>query len=115
MVNLISNLNNSLSGFRVALADRSFKAEVVLGMVLIPATVLSSAASGMKLTIIGTYLLLLAFELVNTSLEKLCDLITLEHNETIKAVKDMASGAVFLVLIILVGELAIALSSLPEF
>lgn len=40
--------------------------------------------------------LVLALELVNTALEKLCDLVCPEKNAQIKIIKDMAAGAVLL-------------------
>lgn len=114
MVNLARNFKNSISGFKAAFTDRSFRAQLLLGALLIPLVITSSASPILKLCVIGTYLLLLAFELINTAIEALCDLITLEHHPAIKAIKDMASGAVFLVLLILLGEATIALLGLPE-
>lgn len=40
--------------------------------------------------------LVIALELVNTALEKLCDIVSPEKNEQIKKIKDMAAGAVLL-------------------
>ena len=40
--------------------------------------------------------LIIVTELINTALEKLCDLITLEHRHEIKYIKDLAAGAVLL-------------------
>lgn len=115
MVNLVRNLKNSLAGLRAACADRSFRAELALGVVLMPAVALSPGSPGLKLGVFATYGLLLAFELINTALERLCDLVTLEQHPTIKAVKDMASGAVFLVLLMLLGGATVAFVGAPEF
>lgn len=41
--------------------------------------------------------LVLAVEAMNTSLEHLCDVVTLEHHEGIKRAKDVAAGAVLIV------------------
>lgn len=38
--------------------------------------------------------LVIAFELINTALENICDLVTREKHPLIKAAKDMAAGAV---------------------
>ena len=38
----------------------------------------------------------LALETINSSIEALCDTVTLEHNEGIKNSKDLAAGAVLL-------------------
>lgn len=105
MLNLYKNLKNSLAGIRVACSDTSFRAQLVLGFLSIPLVVFSEAAMIGKLAAIGTYLLLVAAELVNTALEKLCDRITTEHDQAIKEVKDMASAAVFVVLILYLSQL----------
>lgn len=114
MVNLAQNLKHSLSGLRAACSDRSFRAELLLGAVLLPSIAASDASPAYKLTIVGIYLLLLALELVNTAIEGLCDLITLEHHLGIKAVKDIASAAVFLVLVVLLAASAVAFMGLPS-
>ena len=115
MINLAKNLRNSLAGFRAAWGDRSFRAQLLLGAPTLPLVLVSTASTGLKLCVFGTYLLLLAFELINTAIEALCDLITLEQHPAIKAIKDIASGAVLLVLLVFIGELAVALLGLPEF
>lgn len=53
--------------------------------------------------LIGSLLLLLAVELLNTAIEKLADFITAERHETIGAVKDMGSAAVFCLLALNAG------------
>ncbi len=40
--------------------------------------------------------LVLSLEMINTSIEKVCDLITTEHNPLVKIIKDVAAGAVLL-------------------
>ena len=48
----------------------------------------------------GTYFLIAGFvmvtEILNTGLEKLCDMITLEHHDEVAKIKDAGSAAVFL-------------------
>ena len=55
-------------------------------------------------------ILVLAIELLNTAIEKLCDHTTPEHHPVIGAVKDLGSAAVFcsLILAFLVWGAAIA-------
>ena len=114
MVNLAQNLRHSLAGLRAACADRSFRAQLLLGAVLLPLVANSPASLGFKLAVAGIYLLLLALELVNTAIEGLYDLITLEHHLGIKAVKDMASAAVFLVLVVLLAASALTFTGVPS-
>ena len=45
---------------------------------------------------------MLAFEIMNTAIEKLCDKVTTDINPDIKKIKDLSSAAVFLVLTLLV-------------
>ncbi|MBQ2676255.1 MAG: diacylglycerol kinase family protein [Clostridia bacterium] len=47
----------------------------------------------------------ISLELINTAIEKLCDLITTDYNVNIKFIKDVASGAV---LITAIGAVVIA-------
>lgn len=114
MVNLVRNLRNSLAGFRAAWSDRSFRAQLLLGTLLLPLVIASEASASLKLCAIGTYLLLLSFELINTAIETVCDIITLERHSGIKNIKDMASAAVLLVLIVFLGEVTLILSGFPE-
>lgn len=51
--------------------------------------------------------LVVAFEMLNSALEKLCDLTTKEQHSTIKYIKDVAAGAVLIVCVfaVIVGLL----------
>ena len=49
--------------------------------------------------LLGAWLLVMAFELVNGAVERAFDLIDKERNHIIKAGKDMLSGAVFLMIL----------------
>ena len=57
----------------------------------------------MQVALIGVVLLLLAVELLNTCIEKLCDHVTPAIHPQIKVVKDMGSAAVLATLLIAVG------------
>ena len=98
----ISNLKNSINGLKLALSESSFVAELVGGLILIIYLFLSDLNLMYKLLIIVIYILLLAFELLNTAIERLSNKINLEFDEDIKSIKDISSSAVFLVLIILI-------------
>jgi diacylglycerol kinase (ATP) len=95
---LIANFKNSMRGLKVGLTEHSFLLEVMAGGILVPLLFLNRALS-LKLLVILAYLLLLSCELLNTAIEKICDRITREHDLAIKDIKDMASAAVFLVVI----------------
>ena len=99
---LFFNLVNSINGIKVAFKEHSFVTELLGGIVLIPYVLLSDLTDVFKSSIIIVYLLLLAFELLNAAIEKLCDKITKEIDNDIKIIKDLASASVFIVLIVLI-------------
>tara|TARA_B100002052_G_scaffold294902_1_gene320453 strand:+ start:75 stop:407 length:333 start_codon:yes stop_codon:yes gene_type:complete len=96
------NFINSLNGLKFAINEHSFIAELVGGIFLIPYLFFSEINFLFKLLILIVYFLLLAFEIINTSIEKLCDKITSENDNEIKIIKDQASAAVFIILCILI-------------
>ena len=107
--NLFNNLLNSLNGLKIVFKEYSFILELILGIFLIPYIFLSNIDLTHKVILFVLYFLLLAFEILNTSIEKLCDKITKEHDLDIKNIKDLSSAAVFLILLILVVTFFITL------
>ena len=106
---LYNNLLNSLNGFKIVFKENSFILELILGIFLMPYIFLSNIDLTHKVILFVLYFLLLAFEILNTSIEKLCDKITKEHDLDIKNIKDLSSAAVFLILLILVVTFFITL------
>jgi len=102
---LFLNFLNSINGLRIVLKESSFVLEIILGIILIPYVIFSNLSILIKLLIIGTYLLLLAFEIVNTAIEKICDKITRKIDPDIKKIKDLSSAAVFIILITLIIQI----------
>ena len=99
---LYSNLINSLNGLKIVSKENSFILEIVLGFFLIPYIFLSNIDLNYKIVLSVLYFLLLAFEIMNTAIEKLCDKVTTDIDPDIKKIKDLSSAAVFLVLTLLV-------------
>ena len=99
---LYSNLINSLNGLKIVSKENSFILELVLGVFLIPYILLSNIDFNYKIILSVLYFLLLAFEIMNTAIEKLCDRITTDLDPKIKNIKDLSSAAVFIMLILLI-------------
>ena len=99
---LYKNFINSMNGLKVAVNENSFILELIGGIFLLPYLFFLDASFLLKMLILTVYFLLLAFEILNTSIEKLSDKITKEIDEDIRKIKDLASAAVFVVLIILI-------------
>ena len=99
---LYKNFINSMNGLKVAVNENSFILELIGGIFLLPYLFFLDASFLLKMLILTVYFLLLAFEILNTSIEKLSDKITKKIDEDIRKIKDLSSAAVFVVLIILI-------------
>ena len=99
---LYNNFINSINGIKMALKENSFVLELIGGIFLLSYLFFLDASILLKMLILSVYFLLLAFEILNTSIEKLSDKITKEIDLDIKNIKDLASAAVFVVLLILI-------------
>ena len=109
MKKLYSNFLNSINGFKEALKEHSFICEIIGGFFLIPFLIIVDTDHLIKILIIIVYFLLLAFELLNTSIEKLSDKIQKDFDIDIKNIKDTSSAAVFIILIILISLVFISI------
>ena len=66
----------------------------------IPLAFLVSDSGYERVALIGTVMLLLIVELLNTAIEKLCDHLSPALSKQIKVVKDLGSAAVFVALVL---------------
>ena len=83
---LFLNLINSLNGLKIVSKENSFILELVLGVFLIPYIFLSNIDLNYKIILSVLYFLLLAFEIMNTAVEKLCDRVTTDLDPEIKKI-----------------------------
>ena len=89
-------LNASLAGLASALhTERAFRLEVSVLAAALPVSFLLTPDFFRRAELIACLLAVLAVELLNTSIEKLCDRTTPQIDPVIKVVKDMGSAAVF--------------------
>ena len=109
MKKIFLNLINSINGLKITLTQHSFIAEILGGFVLIPYLIITDLNNIFKLIIIILYFLLLAFELLNTAIEKLSDKITKNFDEDIKKIKDISSASVFVMLSLLIVSLILTI------
>lgn len=65
-------------------------------VVTVGAGLFFSISSGEWLAVLGCMVLVMASELFNTAIEKVCDLISREQDERIGYIKDICSAAVLL-------------------
>ncbi|MFM0070536.1 diacylglycerol kinase [Paraburkholderia sediminicola] len=92
-------MKNSLAGFRVAIREESaFRQELTLAAILIPCGVLVPVDSVSRVLLLGSVLLVLIVELLNSSVEAAIDRISLERHELSRRAKDLGSAAVMVAL-----------------
>lgn len=92
---------HSWSGLKFAIQEESaFRQELVLAALLVPLALLAPAQAVERVLMIGSVLLVLIVELLNSSVEAAIDRISLERHALSKRAKDFGSAAVTLALII---------------
>ncbi|MEO1767717.1 diacylglycerol kinase [Thiobacter aerophilum] len=90
----------SLAGLRAALRhEHAFRQELVLAALLIPTSLFLPASGTGHALMIGSVLLVLVVELINSAVEAVVDRVSTEDHPLAKRAKDMGSAAVFLALV----------------
>jgi diacylglycerol kinase (ATP) len=93
-------LRYSLQGMAAAFRhEDAFRQECLLAVLLIPAALLIPVGGTERAMLIGSVLLVLIVELLNSAVEAAVDRISLENHLLAKRAKDIGSAAVFLSLI----------------
>jgi diacylglycerol kinase (ATP) len=86
---------NSWNGLvAVTRSEEAFRQELLLLAIAVPLAFWITEDVGKRYMLIGTVILLMVVELLNTAIEKLGDRITRERDEAIGRIKDMGSAAV---------------------
>lgn len=114
--NFISALKNSFNGIKyVFTTQRNLKIQVVISIIVILASLFFKISFIEWAVVILIICMVFFAELVNTVVETIVDMITIEYNESAKIAKDISSGAVTLVSItsVIIG-LLIFLPSILE-
>ena len=94
---------NSWHGLVYAFQEESaFRQELTLFVLLTPIALLLPVSYLEKALLISSLLMILAIELLNSSVEAAIDRISFEHHDLSKRAKDFGSAAVMLALVIAV-------------
>ena len=96
MKRLYSATVNSLRGLVDGVkTEPAIRDEAVLLAIAVVGGLLVAPSAGWYAAMIGTVLVILAVEFLNTAIEKLADHVTPERNSDIGRIKDFGSTAVF--------------------
>lgn len=91
---------HSLDGLKATLQyEAAFREEAVLASVLIPIALLLPLEVSMKAMMVGSVMLVLIVEILNSAVEAVVDRVSFEYHPISKRAKDMGSAAVFLSLL----------------
>jgi diacylglycerol kinase (ATP) len=93
--NSIRSLSHAVRGIAFCCGKEvNFRIEVIAGVVVVFAGIVLSLSVTEWLCIIGCITVVLVAEVLNTAVEKICDLYSTSHNLQIKIIKDVAAAAV---------------------
>ncbi len=100
LTRLTNALMYSMHGLRSAFRhEEAFRQELLLAMVLIPLAMILGASGPARALMVGSVLLVLIVELLNSAIEATVDRISLENNPLAKRAKDIGSAAVMMSLV----------------
>jgi diacylglycerol kinase (ATP) len=95
---------NSWNGLTaVARSEPAFRLELVVLAVAIPLAFMLTDDGPGRILLIGSLMLVIVVELINTAFEKLADRVTRKRDREIGQVKDIASAAVAVALALAAG------------
>lgn len=97
---VVNALGYSMDGLRAAYAcEDAFRQEIWLAAVLIPLTFMLPVGWIGRALMIGSVLLVLVVELLNSAVEAVVDRVSLENHRLAKRAKDIGSAAVLIALL----------------
>ncbi|MBA3023431.1 diacylglycerol kinase [Sideroxydans sp.] len=100
LVRLWNAFGYSIAGFRAAYKhEDAFRQEVWLAIVLVPLALWLPVTMIAKALMIGSVLLVIIVELINSAIEATVDRISLENHDLAKRAKDIGSSAVLVSLL----------------
>ncbi|CAA6809692.1 MAG: Diacylglycerol kinase (EC [uncultured Campylobacterales bacterium] len=95
--NFLKNTSYAVAGLKdIIKNENSFKIELIIVLLLMPIIYLISLPLEFKLIMLITLIGILIAEAINSAIERVVDLVTLEHHEMAKRAKDVGSTIVFL-------------------
>ena len=98
---IVSAARNSVAGLAAALRhEDAFRQELILAAVLVPIAIFMNVTYLEKALLVGSVLLVLVVELLNSAIEATVDRVSLEVHPLAKRAKDLGSAAVMLSLVL---------------
>jgi len=97
---VIKALGYSVKGLTAALRhEEAFRLELIAGVVMVPLALWLGRSGIERALMVGSLLLVLIVELVNSAIEAVVDRVGVEHHQLSGRAKDIGSAAVFMALV----------------
>lgn len=95
---MLRSFTYAMNGLRsVAGSEQNFRIHLFAGAIAVMLGFYLDITRLEWLLVIGCIAAVMSIEVMNTAIEKLCDIISPQYNEKIKIVKDLAAAAVLIV------------------
>lgn len=95
--NFFKNTSYAIKGLKNILStESSFRIELIIVLLALPLIYLIDTSITNKILLLSSLLLMLLTEAINSAIERVVDLVTLEHNTLAGQAKDAGSAAVFI-------------------
>ncbi len=114
LLRLVKATHYSLAGLRAAFVhEQAFRQEVLVLIVLAPLGLWLGDSGGERALLVGSWVLVLIAELLNSAIESVVDRVGVERNELAGRAKDLGSAAVLCTIVLTVTVWVLVL--LPSF
>jgi diacylglycerol kinase (ATP) len=101
--NFLKNTTYALNGLvDLIKTETSFKIEIVILIILLPIILIIDESLVNKILMFSSLMGILIAETINSAIERVVDLVTLEYNEMAGRAKDVGSTIVFLSILLFV-------------
>lgn len=101
--NFFKNTSYALKGLKdLVQTETSFKIELILTLVLLPVIIFIETTLVYKILMFTSLIGMLIAEAINSAIERVVDLVTLEHHHMAGRAKDVGSTVVFLSIFVFV-------------
>jgi len=106
--NFFKNTTYALNGLKdIIQTESSFKIELIIALILIPVIIFIDTNLVHKALMFISLMGMLIAEAINSAIERVVDLVTLEHHDMAGRAKDVGSSIVFLSIVVFVVTWAI--------
>ena len=96
MVSLFKKFEVAFKGLILAFRDKSIRLQGFMSLLVFLFGIIYRFQIIEWMWILSCIILVLITEMINTCIEKVCDLIDESHNDKIKYIKDLSAGSVLL-------------------